>query len=55
MAKSYTPKTFKKGTVIIKPQGFLDGNNVTLTITPSDMNSFKQKKLNRLRLFFQML
>jgi len=52
MAKSYTPKTFKKGTVIIKPQGFLDGNNVTLTITPSDMNSFKQKKIKSVEVVF---
>ena len=49
---NYVPKTFKKGTVILKPQGFLDGNNVNLIITPSDMNLFEQKKIKTVEILF---
>jgi len=42
---SYTSKTYKNGAVILKPQGFLDGNNVNLIITVSDMKLFEQKKI----------
>jgi len=52
MPKVYTPKTFKKNSVIIKPQGFLDGNNVNLVITPSDIKNFKQKKIKSLEVIF---
>jgi CheY-specific phosphatase CheX/anti-anti-sigma regulatory factor len=52
MAKTYTPKTFKKGAVLVKPQGFLDGNNVVLTITPSDIKVFKQKKIKAVEVIF---
>jgi CheY-specific phosphatase CheX/anti-anti-sigma regulatory factor len=52
MNKGYTSKTFKKGTVIVKPQGFLDGNNVVLTITPSDIKVFKQKKIKSVEVVF---
>ena len=44
MNKAYAPKTFKKGAVILRPQGFLDGNNINLLITPNDIKNFKQKK-----------
>jgi CheY-specific phosphatase CheX/anti-anti-sigma regulatory factor len=52
MARAYTPKTFKKGAVIIKPQGFLDGNNVTLVITPADIKVFMQKKIQSVEVVF---
>ena len=55
MAKAYTPKTFKKGAVLVKPQGFLDGNNVNLVITPADMTLFLQKKIIEKNLLFWIL
>ena len=49
---SYTPKTFKKGAVILKPQGFLDGNNINLVITPADIKLFQQKKVKIVEILF---
>jgi CheY-specific phosphatase CheX/anti-anti-sigma regulatory factor len=49
---SYTPKTFKKGAVVLKPQGFLDGNNVNLIITVADMKMFEQKKVKSVEVVF---
>jgi len=45
MAITYTPKTFKNSAVLIKPQGFLDSNNVTLIITPVDIRNFENTKI----------
>ena len=52
MPKSYNPKTYKGGVVIIKPQGFLDGNNVSLIITPADIRHFKEKRVKSVELVF---
>ena len=52
MPKSYNPKTYKSGVVIIKPQGFLDGNNVSLIITPADIKHFKEKRVKSVELVF---
>ena len=52
MNKAYTPKTFKKGAVILRPQGFLDGNNINLLITPNDIKNFKQKKIKSIEISF---
>ena len=49
---SYTPKTFKKGAVLLKPQGFLDGNNINLIITVADMKLFEQKKIKSVEVIF---
>jgi len=46
------PKTFKKGAVLIKPQGFLDGNNVNLLITMADMKVFEQRKIKSVEIIF---
>ena len=51
-ANNYTPKVFKKGAVLLKPQGFLDGNNVNLIITPADMKLFAQKKIKSVEVVF---
>jgi len=47
-----TPKTFKQGAVIVKPQGFLDGNNINLVITVADMKLFEQKKIKAVEVVF---
>jgi len=52
MPNVYSPKTYKQGAVIIKPQGFLDGNNVNLIITMADKNQFIQKKISSLEIVF---
>jgi anti-anti-sigma regulatory factor len=52
MANSYIPRTYKKGAVLLKPQGFLDGNNVNLVITPADMTLFLQKKIKSVEIVF---
>ena len=52
MASVYAPKTYKNGAVIIKPQGFLDGNNVNLIITMADKNQFMQKKISSIEIVF---
>jgi len=49
---SSIPRTFKKGAVILKPQGFLDGNNVNLIITPADIKLFEQKKIKIVEVSF---
>jgi CheY-specific phosphatase CheX/anti-anti-sigma regulatory factor len=41
-------KTFQQGVAIIKPQGFLDGDNARNIITPADMNGYKQRKIFKL-------
>ena len=46
------PKTFKQGAVLIKPQGFLDGNNVNLLITMADMKVFEQRKIKSVEIIF---
>ena len=43
-------KTFQQGTAIIKPQGFLDGDNTRVLITPADMNAYKQRKITKLEM-----
>jgi CheY-specific phosphatase CheX/anti-anti-sigma regulatory factor len=43
-------KTFQQGVAIIKPQGFLDGDNARNVITPADINSYKQKNIRQLGL-----
>ena len=52
MANAYIPRTYKKGAVLLKPQGFLDGNNVNLVITPADMTLFLQKKIKSVEIVF---
>jgi CheY-specific phosphatase CheX/anti-anti-sigma regulatory factor len=52
MLKIYIPKTFKKSAVIIKPQGFLDGNNANLIITPQDVIFFERKSIKAVELIF---
>ena len=52
MASNYIPKTFKKGAVLLKPQGFLDGNNINLVITVADMRLFEQKKIKTVEVIF---
>jgi len=47
---TYTSKTFKNSAVIIKPQGFLDGNNANMLITTTDINNFERKKIKSLEL-----
>jgi len=49
---SSTPKTFKQGAVVLKPQGFLDGNNINLVITVADMKLFEQKKVKSVEVVF---
>jgi len=49
---SSTPKTFRQGAVILKPQGFLDGNNINLVITVADMKLFEQKKIKSVEVVF---
>jgi CheY-specific phosphatase CheX/anti-anti-sigma regulatory factor len=48
----YIPKTFKKSAVVIKPQGFLDGNNANLIITPQDIKNFEMNKIKSVELIF---
>ena len=38
-------KTYIGKKVLIRPQGFLDSQNVSLIITPQDINSFKTRKI----------
>jgi CheY-specific phosphatase CheX len=52
VVNTYTPKTFKGTAVIIKPQGFLDGNNINLLITPADINNFERKKIKSVEIVF---
>jgi len=52
MASNYIPKIFKKGAVLLKPQGFLDGNNINLVITIADMKLFEQKKIKTIEIIF---
>ena len=52
MASSYIPRTFKKEAVLLKPQGFLDGNNINLVITIADMKMFEQKKIKSVEVVF---
>ncbi|NPA55004.1 MAG: chemotaxis protein CheX [Epsilonproteobacteria bacterium] len=49
---NYTPRTYKHGVVILKPQGFLDSNNVNLLITIGDMRIFAQKKIKSIEVVF---
>lgn len=43
-------RSFKNGVAVVKPQGFLDGENIRNVITPTDLKVYKEKKITALEI-----